>query len=396
AVPITPSNFQSPGWLFTIISYVIFTFISGMNNLFLIESMQAIPGNKYFQGHVEFSTLINFYFGPNSHLFGQVILYCALQSNAIQSINLTAQATDRLILDGFGKTCGLSMSLDWICIVEDVVGSASPFGSTFMVFTFGWLTTLVFAIPFAFYDLDSSIGLTIASFVLTCLIAIQWVSSSIFAGLNPKRMPMTTPLGITYGQTMGTIMMNLACATVVPSWINIKAKEVNTQSIMWISISATAFFYVTIGVFFALGFDIDSSNNIFVSLLEFGEPKILCKISVAIFAYFMLLPAVPVNFLVSYSNLIQNDICGPKLGTFLAFVLPCLICIPLQTGQLLQHFLLWTSLTFVACANFIFPLVLYLKCVKFREDFNRNRGILFYLNSSNNVTSNEIVDKNPH
>jgi hypothetical protein len=53
--------------------------------LFIVEAMQCIPGNKYFQGTVEFATLINFYFGPITHIAGQLCLYGALQSMALTS-----------------------------------------------------------------------------------------------------------------------------------------------------------------------------------------------------------------------------------------------------------------------------------------------------------------------
>ena len=91
AIPYTAASFSNPGWLFTIFAYVIFTILSGFNSMFLIESMQAIPGNKHFQGEVEFSTLINFFFGKRLHLIGQFVLYAAIQSNAIQCLVLSAQ-----------------------------------------------------------------------------------------------------------------------------------------------------------------------------------------------------------------------------------------------------------------------------------------------------------------
>ena len=73
-LPFTPTNFQDPGWLFTILSFFLFALISGYSILFIVEAMQAIPGNKYFQGDVEYATLINFYFDPLHHLVGQILL----------------------------------------------------------------------------------------------------------------------------------------------------------------------------------------------------------------------------------------------------------------------------------------------------------------------------------
>ncbi|KAJ3260489.1 hypothetical protein HK103_000631 [Boothiomyces macroporosus] len=371
AVPYTASNFQSPGWLITIISYGLFTILAGFCNLFLVESMQAIPGNKHFQGNVEFSTLVNFYFGRNSHLLAQMVLYAALQSNAVQCLVLCAQSVDQFILNLFGRTCGLSMGFEWVCVSSaNYTLSPSPFGRVLMLFTLGLIVTLILCIPLAFVDLDSNVTVTIGAAVLTLLVLAQWMQASIVNGLDGSRMPIYTPIDISYGQTMGTIMMNLGCATVIPSWVNIKAMHVNTQSVMWLTLSITAVFYIVIGIFFALGFDINSSNNSLSSLLSTGTPVVLCNISVALYSLTMLLPSVPVNFIVSYKNLVQNGVCGRKVATFLAVILPCLIAIPLQTRDYLFLFLTWTSLIFVSSANFILPFFIYFKCVKFREEFN--------------------------
>ncbi|KAJ3274247.1 hypothetical protein HDV01_003320 [Terramyces sp. JEL0728] len=279
------------------------------------------------KGNVEFSTLVNFYF-----------------------------------------------DFQWVCVTSpNYAVSPSPFGDLLMLFTLGLLATLLLCIPLAFVDLDSSVTVTIGAAILTLLVLAQWVQASIVNGLDGSRMPIYNELDISYGQTMGTIMMNLGCATVIPSWVNIKAMHVNTQTVMWLTMSITAVFYVVIGIFFALGFDINSSNNSLSSLLSTGTPAILCKFSVALYSLTMLLPSVPVNFIVSYKNLVQNAVCGRKVATFLSIVLPCLVAIPLQTRNYLFLFLTWTSLIFVAAANFILPFFIYLKCVSFREEFNNSR-----------------------
>jgi hypothetical protein len=165
AIPYTASNFSSPGWLFTIFSYAAFTLLSGLSSAFLIESMQSIPGNKHFQGQVEFSTLINFFFGPNLHLFGQLILYCAIQSNIIQCFVLTAQSTDQFLIDVVGTSCGATLDFRWICINQRLPGaSPSPFGDVMMLFTIGFLVVLLFCVPLFFVDLDSSVSLIVGKF----------------------------------------------------------------------------------------------------------------------------------------------------------------------------------------------------------------------------------------
>jgi hypothetical protein len=90
-IPFTAQIFQTAGWIIPLILFFFFATISAFSALFIIEAMQAIPGNRYFQGTVEFSTLINFYFGPVLHVIGQFFLYGALQSQAMQNIVLSAQ-----------------------------------------------------------------------------------------------------------------------------------------------------------------------------------------------------------------------------------------------------------------------------------------------------------------
>jgi hypothetical protein len=96
--------FQNPGWLFSAISFGLMAVISAFSALIIVECMQAIPGNLHFQGHVEFATLINFYFEERIHLIGQFFLYGALQSNAIQNIILSAQAVDNMLINLLGNT----------------------------------------------------------------------------------------------------------------------------------------------------------------------------------------------------------------------------------------------------------------------------------------------------
>ncbi|KAJ3323697.1 hypothetical protein HDV06_001427 [Boothiomyces sp. JEL0866] len=125
------------------------------------EAMQAIPGNKHFQGDVEYGTLINFYFEPWKHLLGQGLLFGALQSNAIQGIVLSAQAIDHLFVTAFGKSCGLSFSKGWVCSTShtDTLGNylPSPFGNEFVLFTLGFVVVFFLTVPLGLVNLDDNI-----------------------------------------------------------------------------------------------------------------------------------------------------------------------------------------------------------------------------------------------
>jgi hypothetical protein len=140
-LPFTPPNFQNPGYLFTCFSFVSFAILSAFSVLLIVEAMQAIPGNRHFQGDVEYATMINFYFGPTAHKIGQLMLYGALQSNCIQGIVLSAQSIDNMLVGVFGSTCGLSLNLNPIC-VDQRTAFPSPFGDTHMLITVGFAVTI--------------------------------------------------------------------------------------------------------------------------------------------------------------------------------------------------------------------------------------------------------------
>lgn len=173
-------------------------------------------------------------------------------------------------------------------------------------------------------------------------------------------------------------MLSLAITFVVPSWINLKKKEVNAQATLWWSSAISLFMYMCLGLIPALSFvpDEEAGGNLLVTLMAYGNPLLLTKITCYMFSIVMLLPSIPVSCIVSFDNLHQNEICSKRAATFLAFVVTWIMAIPLQTGPGLKMFQDWMSLLFVSTANFIVPVLIYLKCERFRAEYNQDRTIL--------------------
>jgi amino acid permease len=307
-LPFTPQSFQSPGYVFTIFCFLLFAVVAGFSILFIIEAMQAIPANKHFQGNVEYATLINFYFEPTAHIVGQILLYGALVSNAVQGIILSAQAIDKLLIDIFGRTCGIVLSAQpgWICVTA-AGDSPSPFGTNFMLFTFGLIVVLLFVIPLGMTNLDDNMWVQYLAFGMSMVMVAQWISAPFVAKLPVVTIPAATKQGKDYGSVIGTVMLNFAVTVIIPSWINMKSKEVNVQQAVWSAISAVVVFYIIPGSLLATGFE-KLEGNVLTVLLRSGQPAILTKITVYLFAFIMLIPAIPVNLLISKDNLVQNKV----------------------------------------------------------------------------------------
>jgi hypothetical protein len=249
-LPFTPTLFQSPGVIFTFFCFIAFAFVSGFASLFIVESMQAIPGNQHFQGDVEYATLINFYFGPFAHLAGQFVLYGALQSNAIQGIVLSAQQIDNMFVDIFKKSCGIALSgsrTGWICVAgrNDY---PSPFGDQFMLCTLGYIVVFLLALPLGLTNLDDNMIVQYGAFCFSVVMAFQWDSAAVVNGLDSSRIPVAVADGSSYGPVLGTVMLNLAITTIIPSWINIKQKDVNVQKSVWLAVAIITSFYIVTGL----------------------------------------------------------------------------------------------------------------------------------------------------
>ncbi|TPX34663.1 hypothetical protein SmJEL517_g02723 [Synchytrium microbalum] len=368
-IPFIAPLFQQAGWAIPILLFVFFGIVATFCSLFIIEAMQAIPGNRYFQGTVEFGTLINFYFGPASHVAGQIFLYGALESSAIQAIILSAQTFDNIIIDIFKRSCGVSFGPDsgWFCVSE--LSSGSPYGNEWMLCTGGLILVAILCVPMGLVDLDSNVWLQIVSFAIMVLVFIQWVVSGALAGSNGS----VPAIGAGFQSVVGVIMLNFAFTTIVPSWVNIKMKDVNTQGTLWYSVSIGLVFYLVIGIIPGLAFNIPNGSNLLQVLTTQGVPQTLSKATTYIFSIVALVTSIPVFFIVARDNLVQNRVLGRSSATFVAFVLPWIVAIPFQSGSSLTYFVNWSSLIFTSVANFIIPLVIYLRCLKFRRGYNENR-----------------------
>jgi hypothetical protein len=121
-------------------------------------------------------------------------------------------------------------ALGWYCVGPADVRPdyPSPFGSVFMLFTFGYLAVVLLSIPLGILPLEDNIGVQMIAFGFTTVITGQWVVSSLFSGLDGERLPIWTLGGGDRPgiQTiLGPIILNFAATVFVPSWINLKVRQ---------------------------------------------------------------------------------------------------------------------------------------------------------------------------
>ncbi|KAI9207136.1 uncharacterized protein BJ171DRAFT_596728 [Polychytrium aggregatum] len=410
AIPLMQAYFQQNGWVPLVVVISLYAIVSTLCSLFIVEAMQCIPGNKHFQGTVEFSTLINFYLGGWAHLIGELFLFLSLQATAICSIIQSAQTFDYLVLGFHNITCGVSFSSPyWLCVGQPPNGSSppsSPFGDAYMLMTPGYLIMLIFVAPLGMLKFADSVTLQIVAFVLTMAVMVSWIGISVYQivttpGANLPIVQATSPeSSITLSTMMGGVMMNFAFIITVPSWVNAKKMTVNIQTTLWSSTILSATVYILVGWIPALAFAIPANGASFLSVLE-NSGSILNSIVAYAFIIMVLVSSIPIFFYISRENLVQNGICSPKRASYFTHVAPWIVAIPMLTGSWMLNLTTWSSLLFVSVANFIIPLVIYMKAVSFRRLYNETRELtrdqkelLKKIHSCSSTIRNFIDDSN--
>ncbi|KAI8612269.1 hypothetical protein BC830DRAFT_588375 [Chytriomyces sp. MP71] len=384
------SIFQQSGWFPVTLLFFIFMIISSLCALFIVEAMQAIPGNRHFSGTVEFGTLINFYFGTIAHWAGQTMLYGALELLAVASIIQSSQTLDNLFVDIFGQTCGVRVGavslvgnamvrdavhggagagISWICV--DAHGdSISPFGNTYMLFTAGYLLVAACVLPMLYFPLAEIVWMQAVTFVLTLVIFLEWIGVSVRTGFDVARVPVLGDAA-GYAGLVGVVMLNYAFVQTIPAWVNVRRPDVNIQASIWTSTFLGFVTYILTGLLPALAYTIPVNSNLIYVMTSSGGT--VSKVFGYLFSIMVLLMGIPVLLIIVQSNLIQNFKMHRFQSIGLSFVVPWLLAIPFQTGSYLNAVSTWTGLIFVSGANFIVPLIIYLKALWFRKAYNQRR-----------------------
>lgn len=241
--------------------------------------------------------------------------------------------------------------------------------------TTGLLVVILICASLGFLNLDHNMWIQYISFILSLLIFAQWNTSA--PDYKAIRMPLVFNASQTnpkqYGRVAGTMMLNLAITYVIPSWMNLKSKDVNAQNAIWLSFAFACSINIITGICLALGYENIPATGILTVISKSGVPKALSKATVYAFAFVMLIPSIPVMIIISKGNLTQNKVLSPRTATFFSLIIPILAVIPLQNGFGLLTFQTWTSLLLISPTNFIIPVIIYFKCLYFRRIYNQDR-----------------------
>ncbi|KAI9594777.1 hypothetical protein BDF19DRAFT_385938, partial [Syncephalis fuscata] len=366
-----PLLYQNAGWFFPTLAFIIVAILSGVSSSFVCEVLSYQSRRRHPDEQIEFGSLAESFLSKRWRIPLHIWLFLSLQTVNVASIILSIQSMDRMILTLAGRTCGLSIypKVQWLCVDmqtmgETVSANASPFNDAYMLFTFGLLIAVGIVGPLGFLRLVDNAIVQILSMGGLIVITVGWMVTFCELGLSAERLPAVTS---NLGQVIGTVLFNYAFITTVPSWINSKKSTVSTKKSIWWSIGISTVLYILLGVLGSMAIDLPAQGDI-LSALEAALPNnMFIRISSYVFPIAVLITSIPVFTIVVRYNLIHAELVRPAMAGFLSGVLPWIVAIPFQSGDLIMTLMNLASLFFTSAVNFILPFVMYLLYRRFKS-----------------------------
>jgi len=213
------------------------------SSLLLVHAMALVPGNNRFQGKVELTTLVKFFFPRWFFYLILFILTISLLSLIIASLIVSAQTLDFAMVEVY-QTCGLEFYPDfgWQCV--DTAGTGvTPFGDSY-VLSLGMVVILLIVAPLGYLNLNKNIIVQEAAVVSLVLIVILWTVDFFRKGTQGS-IPLATS---TQSEVLGTIMFNFVMAITLPSWCSEKASNVSVKRSLFMSTTFASVLFYFVGI----------------------------------------------------------------------------------------------------------------------------------------------------
>jgi len=412
-VPGLANLFAEAGWLPPMVCILLCWAITTLSSSMYAEAMANIPGNENFQGRIEFSTIIEYYFGRSWFIAAMIGLVGSLMALVIISVVQSVQVMDNLLSTIFGHTCGMNITpfqnvwtnatgaaFDvaastefFACIDTNDIAVGNPWGCH-IVLTLGFIVVASMAIPCGVYNLDDNMIIQQIAFWLTMSCWGIWVIASFTNDRSMNDISGGIMAINTNAETgsiagvLGAILFNFGFVTTVPSWINEKDPSVKVNRSLWTATTICVGIYFIVGIPAAHVFAdvlqgtvtgtcpkqvLDPSYNCANNLLQiftqsttapwqsssFGSD--ILKLSVYMFPVVCLVSSIPIFCIIIKYNLQENGF-SKGASFFWGVVFPWVASFPLvYQPNVLAQVINFTSLLFVSFTSFIVPFMLYIK-----------------------------------
>jgi len=348
-IPSIPLIFAEAGWGISTITMAFFWIASSLASTMIVDAIRAAP-RKEDGSCVELTGCARYYTGRAGYIISQTFLFLSIQSLNVASIIISAQAFDQMFVDGFGKTCGIGKVDNTFGIsCPNCTAHDSPFASSDIVLSAGFVTAAVVTIPLGYWDLEENIIVQIVCFYLTFVCLGSWFYS-MWAVKEFEAIPFSGP---NWSQLSGTMLYNFAYVVTIPSWYNEKATGVSVKASVWLASTTCFVSYMAIGLAGGSVYlhTLSDETDLLAALNHDG----LARAADYFFPIMAALSGVPIFSIIMRCNLLEGGLCKPLLANFVAVVLPWIVALPFQTGGGLQKIINLSALLFSSVINYMIP-----------------------------------------
>ena len=334
-----------------LIFLILMFFLSSLAATMLCEAMALIPGNENYEKRVEFSTIVEHYYGHKAYIVTQCVYSLSLQTLNIASIIVTAQVMDQFLVRIVGKSYALALEHGSFVETTDL---ATPFAGAGLIISLGYMIVTVMCLPVGFLNLSEGIYFQYFSFAILLAGMVEFFAQYLQLDIKTDRVPV---FGSDFSQVIGTILFNYTYVVTVPSWVNEKMEKVSVNKVIWVSGIFTTVGYFVMGYVGAIAYE-KVASNVLTTFASGGH--LGTEISAYIFSLGVIGLGIPLFSIMIRYNLYVGKVFGPKLSAFFGVVLPWLVSWPLYQGNGFGIFVSWASLLINSFINFGLPMVIYI------------------------------------
>ncbi|KAN0027876.1 hypothetical protein ACTFIV_009702 [Dictyostelium citrinum] len=351
-----PKVFQQSGWILTTFSLTFFLLMSCLASTLLCESLSMIPGNRFFDKHIEYSVAIKYFFGKKIYFIFQILNNLCIQAYNIASIVICAQSLDQFFLFAFKKTFAFTLSPSFQFISTSNVDSL--YNSNIICISLGYLIICAISIPTGFMNLNDNVKIVQSlSFLFLFLLIGEFLVQYFLNGIELDRVPA---FGHSYYQLVSIFVFSWAYPMFIPSWVNEKKDGVSVNKAVWSAGVFSWFGYLFIGLLGACAYSSLGSDNI-LNLMGNIKYPLVTRIASYLFSLTVIAPGIPICFITVRYNLYVGYICGKKASYFFGVIAPWLFAFVFCNQKIFADLLTWSSLILNTIINFLVPFALYLK-----------------------------------
>lgn len=277
-----PHLFQQAGLIPTIATITFIFLCATLNGTLLSDAISSIPGNRYFNRNIDFSTAFHIIVGQDWYILAEALFLIACVVQAIAAIVESAQSVDGFLASFlFGKTYALQLTpfvgiVSWSpdrCMEDEALedinpmkilaeeGDCVPFhGSGSLIISVGFLITALIFLPLGRGHIKETMSVQLIAFTFMMVLLAQFTIEFIYKGF-PYEIPL---VGTELSQLAGVVLFNYAFVITVPAWLNEKMDHVSVNKIVWGASTTASIVYAAFGIMGAMTFQGIGGNALII------------------------------------------------------------------------------------------------------------------------------------